>query len=258
MIVSIFTRWKNDKLVNLISELQNQTIKPVIRVFSDSFFDYPEVELVYTEWKNISEKRNLAISMALDDDFLFLLDDDNKLQDNQFLEKLQNNYLKIFQKFWCSIISPLIKWRQTQIVQSAWVKFSYVFGKVLVNRKIKGDYWQVKWIWWNSLFWYGRCFKQAKFDKNIWYIREDIDYAYSLWERWVKIFVVNQNIYHLERDKTRLEKSFISWDFFKKKIKNRDIFVKKHWNFFQKLVYWLYWRWVSLFYWLYLRFKDEK
>ena len=257
MIVSIFTRWKNDKLINLISELQNQTIKPIIRVFSDSFFDYPEVELIYTEWKNISEKRNLAISMAVDDDFLFLLDDDNKLNDSKFLEKLQNTYLNIFKKFWCSIISPLIKWRQTKIIQSAWVKFSYILGKVLVNKKVKGDYWQVKWIWWNSLFWYWKCFKQAKFDENIWYIREDLDYAYSLWEKWVKIFVVNQNIYHLERDKTRLEKSFISWDLLKKKVKNRDIFVKKHGNFFQKLIYWLYWRWVSLFYWLYLRAKNK-
>ena len=258
MLVSIFTRWKNEKLINLIEELRLQTIKPKIRVFSDSFFDFPGIEIVYTQWKNISEKRNLAIDMAKEEDLLFLLDDDNKLGDNKFLEKMKNTYLEIFDKYGCCVISPLINWRTTDRIQSAGVYFSYFLGKVIVNRKVLWSYWDVRGIWWNSLFWYGRCFKKSKFDENIWYVREDLDYSYSLNEKWVKVFVINQKIFHLERDKTRLEQSFLLWEAFNKKVRNRDIFVKKHGNFIQKIIYWLFWRWISLFYWKYLKIKFRK
>ena len=258
MIVSIFTREQNSKLINLIEELKTQSINPIIRVYSDSFFDYPGIEIFYTEWKNISQKRNLAIQMAKDNDLLFLLDDDNKLADSFFLEKLENTYLQIYNKFWCSIVSPLVNRRQTDKIQSWGVHFLYLFGKVIVNREILWEYWPVKWIWGNSLFWYARCFKKSNFDEKIWYIREDLDYSYSLREKKVYVFVVNQKIYHLERDKSRLEQSFLVWDGFERKIRNRDIFVKKHGNLFQKLVYWLFWRWISLFYWKYLKIKFSK
>ena len=74
--------------------------------------------------------------MSDEEDLLFLLDDDNKLDDNKFLEKMKNTYLEIFDKYGCCVISPLINWRTTDRIQSAGVYFSYFLGKVIVNRKV--------------------------------------------------------------------------------------------------------------------------
>ncbi len=246
MEVCIFTRGKNEKLLNLINELQNQTLKPVIKVFSDNYIDLWGVSVISTPGLNISQKRNLAIKTS-EKEYLLLLDDDNKLKDNKFLEKLIDFYNKI--NFEPKIISPLIMYRQTGLIQSWWVKFNYLFWKVFVNKKIKWDFWEVDAVWGNSLFSKKENFKKVFFDEKIGFIREDIDFAYSFREKWWKIFIVNLPIYHLERDKNIAEKSFVYKDAFRIKVKNRDIFVSKHWNLFQKLWYWLFGRWVSLGWW---------
>ena len=167
----------------------------------------------------ISWKRNLAIKQC-ETEYLFLLDDDNRIFDWKFLEKIFKKYNKIERKYGDCIVSPIIYRRDTNIIQSGGIKFCYIFWKVFVNKKIKWDYWLTYWMWWNSLFWRINFFKKCNFDENIWFIREDIDYTYSLREKWVKIFVVNEKINHMERKKTLSEKSFISWELFKKKIRN--------------------------------------
>ena len=246
--IAIFTREKNDKLQKLIEDLENQSFQDFsIKIYSDKKFDCKH-KVVFTENKNISEKRNQAIKES-NQEFLFLLDDDNRIFNKNFLQNLFSLYKEIEKEKWACIISPTIFWRETNIIQSAGIEFNFLLWKVFSNKQIKWKYWQSKWIGGNSLFGKKEYFEKAKFDENIWFIREDIDFSYSLWENNIKIFVVNEKINHMERDKTELEKSFIKWEAFKRKLKNRNIFVKKHWNIKEKLSYWLIWYWLWLIYW---------
>lgn len=256
LTVAIFTRWENQKIVNLIKDLDNQSFKDFeVKIYSDTFFENNK-QIIATEEKNISQKRNLAISECKTK-FLFLLDDDNRIYDKDFLNKLIKTYENINydEK---KIISPTIYWRDTKNIQSAGIKFCYLLGKVIVNKKIKWDYRETKWMWWNSLFGEIEIFKLVKFDEEIWFIREDIDYCYSLKEKWVKIFVSKIWINHMERDKNIAEKSFVYGDIFKRKIKNRNIFVSKHGNIFQKIIYWAIWYNLGIIYWKILRKTVEK
>lgn len=255
LTIAIFTRWENQKLLNLIKDLENQDFRNFeIKIYSDIFFKYDK-QVINTKWKNISKKRNLAISECKTN-FLFLLDDDNRIYNKKFLSNLIKTYKNInYEK---KIISPTIYWRNTKTIQSAGIKFCYLFGKVIVNKKIKWEYWETKWMWWNSLFWETKIFKISQFDENIWFIREDIDYCYSLWEKWVKIFVSKIWINHIEKDKNIAEKSFVYGNIFKRKIRNRNIFVKKHWNIFEKIMYWTIWYSLWIIYWKIIRKIVEK
>jgi len=247
MKIAIFTRWKNGKLLNLLNDLQTQSVSTQINVYSDEDFFFSWVNIVKTPGASIAQKRNFAADWAEDDEFLLMLDDDNRIFNKDFLLKLNQFYNKIKEQD--KILSPVVYYRTTWKIQSAGVRFCYLLGKVFVNKKIKWDFWEVEWMWWNSLFGKWKDFKKARFDEGIWYIREDLDYTYSLRENGCKVFVVNLPINHMERDKTLAEKSFVAGEIFKRKIKNRDIFVKKHWNSWQKLVYWLFGRWVSMIWW---------
>ncbi len=255
MNIAIFTRWKNNKLLDLINDLSSQTEQFSLSIYSDSFFSDKWINVINTKNLNLSQKRNLAINSTNENDFLLMLDDDNRIFDKNFLVKLKNFYNQI--KKPVKVISPVVYYRTTGKIQSAGVKFSYLFWKVFVNKKIKGDFWEVYWMWWNSLFWKWKDFRKAKFDEKIWYIREDLDYTYSLKEKWCKILVVNLKINHMEREKTLAEKSFVEGEIYKRKINNRDFFVKKHWNKYQKIVYWLFWRWVSMIWWEIKRFSSK-
>ena len=255
LTIAIFTRWENQKLLNLIKDLNNQNLKEFeIKIYSDIFFENNK-QIIHTEWKNISEKRNIAISECKTK-FLFLVDDDNRIYDKDFLQKLIDTYKKI--NYDKKIISPTIYWRDTEQIQSAWIKFCYLLGKVIVNKKIKWDFRETKGMWWNSLFGETKIFKLSNFDEKIWFIREDIDYCYSLRKKWVKIFVSKIWINHMERDKNIAEKSFVYGDVFKRKIQNRNIFIQKHWNIFQKIMYWTIWYSLWIIYWQILRKTVEK
>jgi len=245
--IAIFTRQDNEKLQKLLEDLQKQSFSDFkIKIFSDKKFK--NTQIIYTENKNISQKRNQAI-WEWNSEYLFLLDDDNRIYDKYFLEKLIKKYENIEKNEWENIISPTIFWRDTNIIQSAGIRFCYLLWKVFSNKHQKWEYWETKWIWWNSLFGKRKYFQKAKFDEEIWFIREDIDYAYSLREKWIKIFVVKEKINHMEKDKTELEKSFIKWDIYYKKLKNRNIFVKKHWNLIQKIAYYSVGNWLGRFVW---------
>jgi len=250
LTISIFTRKKNKKLLDLISDLKKQGFSNFqVKIYSDKTFKLENIKVIETKWKNISQKRNQAI-IDCKTDFLFLLDDDNRIYNQDFLKNLFNYSDKIQEKH---ILSPVIYWRDTEIIQSAGIRFCYILWKVFANKKIKWNFWTTAGIWGNSLFWKTKNFKKASFDEEIWFIREDIDYSYSLRENWVKIFVVNEKINHQERDKTEAEKSFLVWEAYKRKIKNRNIFIKKHWNILQKIAYWLIWYWLWIIYWKFIK-----
>ncbi len=253
--VAVFARGENQKLTNLLKDLSNQNKKLNIKIYSDSKEQIENYTTIYTEDKNIAEKRNIAIENC-ESKYLFLLDDDNRIYNNDFFDNLLDKYTKVQQYYKKAIISPIIYYKNTDTIQSAWIKFCYILWKVCVNKKIKWEFQETKWVWWNSLFWQIEYFKKNKFDENIGFVSEDIDYIYWLREKWVKTFMVNEKINHMERDKTRAEKSFVSWkSMFKRKIRNRNIFVKKHWNIIQKISYYLVWYLLWIIYWKLIQFK---
>jgi len=247
--VAIFTRWENEKLKNLLNDLSRQNTKFNIKIYSDENKQIWNYKTIYTKSKNMAWKRNLAIKNC-QKEYLFLLDDDNRIYDKAFFNNLLDKYQKV-QKFYNkAIISPIIYYKDTDIVQSAGIKFCYILWKICVRKKIKWEFQETEWIWWNSLFWKIEYLKKNSFDENIGFISEDIDYIYWLREKWVKTFIVKLKINHIEKDKTRAEKSFVSWkNMFKKKIRNRNMFVKKHWNLLQKTSYYLLGYWLWIIYW---------
>ena len=255
--IAIFTRWKNKKLEDLLIDISRQDfVNYKIKVYTDQLFNIDkDIDIIWTKEKNISKKRNLAIKNC-QTKYLFLVDDDNRIYNKSFIKNLFHFYKTI--KDNKKIISPTIYWKNTNIIQSAGIKFCYILWKVIAKRKIKNNFQKVYWIWWNSLFGHIDTFKQASFDEKIWFIREDIDYSYSLREKWVSIYVVNEKINHMEREKNDLEKSFIQDETFLRKIKNRSIFVKKHANIIQKLIFFMFWYWVSLIFWYIKRWKYKK
>lgn len=249
LTIAIFTREKNEKLDNLLKDLKKQTIWVKIKLYNDKEQEIEWIENIETKDKNIAEKRNQAIRECTTR-YLFLLDDDNRIYDEQFLQKLIKNYQKVQIKEKKSIISPIIMRRDSEIVQSAGIKFCYFLGKVMVNKKIKWDFWETKGMWGNSLFGETKFFQFEKFDEKIGFVSEDIDYIYSLKERWITTFVINQKINHMEKDKTKAEKSFVKdKESLDRKIKNRKIFVKKHAKGMEKVLYRSCGHWVGIIYW---------
>jgi glycosyltransferase involved in cell wall biosynthesis len=97
--IAIFTRQNNEKLQNLIKDINNQSLENFkIKIYSDKYFELPNTKVIETKNKNISEKRNLAIQNS-NSKYLFLLDDDNRIYDKKFLEKLLNKYKILKEKY---------------------------------------------------------------------------------------------------------------------------------------------------------------
>ena len=274
--ISIFAVSTNSKLTNLLADVYMQDLsnKRVFLYIDDKIWIewYKNLDIVNTKWLNIAQKRNIAIKNC-NEDFLFLLDDDNRLA-----HKWKNNTLEVdkkwlvnIHKFWESasvinwqniIISPTIFWRNTSKTQSWGIqKFNYFLSKVemqksKIDKGFEYDTYRQTWlIWGNSLYGKRELFEKVKFDKNIWRIREDLDYMATQKELWTKIFVAPLPIYHIERDKNLLERSFIQdFDSLQTKIRNRNIFVSKHATIPQKIQFYMFWYWWQVIYYLLLFF----
>ena len=263
--IAIFARENNKKLASLLEDISHQNFTNCeVFLYIDKDIDKQE-KLSWIKWiihttnMNVAEKRNLAIKNCKSE-YILMLDDDNRLyssskNDYNFLNKLTKEYQKIKDIEWDQIlISPTIHWRQTYKIQSAGIdKFNYFLSKVQAMKNIPDDieYRPIELVGGNSLFGKIDIFRLAKFDTDIGFVREDLDYIASLGDKWVLILMTKTPIYHMERDKTFLEKSFIKdWNSFKRKIRNRNIFVKKHANKLDKILFYSFGYWFQILYYL--------
>lgn len=261
--IAIFARENNKKLALLLEDINHQNFTNC-EVFlyidkKDTKTQYGNATIIDTKGMNVAEKRNLAIKNCKSK-YLLMLDDDNRLyssreNDYNFLDKLFEQHKNIEEIEWEKLIlSPTIHWRQTHKIQSAGIdKFNYFLSKVQAMENIPDDieYRPIELVGGNSLFGKIEIFRLAKFDTDIGFVREDLDYIASLGDKWVLILMLKTPIYHMERDKTFLEKSFIKdWNSFKKKIKNRNIFVSKHWDIWDKILFYSFWYWFQILYYL--------
>jgi len=93
----------------------------------------------------------------------------------------------------------------------------------------------------NALLAPARIFKKILFDEKIDFVYEDLDFSYRIHKAHIPLIVLRDlKIFHMERDKTMLEKARVGHTLQAyKKAKHRIVFVKKHANLIQKIEFYL-------------------
>lgn len=99
----------------------------------------------------------------------------------------------------------------------------------------------------NSLFGKRSYFRELRFDERMKFVYEDLDLTHR-WQRTIGDIVVSKHnkIYHMERDKTKAEQSFIATpEGVYEKTKNRILFVKSNANRWQKILFFGVGLWIN-------------
>lgn len=211
--------------------------------------------------ENASYARNRWCQIATAD-YVYFIDDDNVF-DEKFFKRSILEYEKF--EIHCQdkiVYSPIIMRRDTWIVQSRWIRefhFSlwwpepvlYWWWKSALVRTLRfifraapcyketPDYTRVVAVWWNSLLAKRQLFLKYPFDQVMWFVYEDLDFTYRLTKIGIPLLVSKMNrIYHMERDKTKLEQSFLAnpRGAFQKS-RNRILFVRKNAHWHQKIIF---------------------
>lgn len=210
---------------------------------------------------NVSYARNIGRSLA-SSQLLYFLDDDNFF-DSKFFWRTLQEYEKFSNACQDKILySPMIMWRDTDRIQSRGIKafhfslwwpepvvfdgwknlvvriFRPFFRKAPFYRECE-YYTRVAAIGGNSLFAETNIFERFPFDEQMWFVFEDLDFAYRVTKSGMPLYVSKSNrIYHMEREKTRLEKSFLATPKSSyQKARNRVLFVRKNASLLKKILF---------------------
>ena len=189
--------------------------------------------LPQSQW-GASYTRNFWIDNAKGE-YVQLLDDDNRI-DADYLKKALAYHDK-FKKWYNKevFITPTLLWRGTTKVQNqgfSW--YSYWQARPMVHFLEKNqEYAEIQMFSWNGIFWKKSIMQTVRYDEQIAWIAEDLDFIYSIHEKGYPILVFRDlKVYHYERDKTYLEEWWIGN---KKsafqKIRNIFLWWKKHASF---------------------------
>lgn len=176
--------------------------------------------------------------------FIQLFDDDNRVWPD-FLAQCMNKWEEKTKKYNSDcIILPSLYFKDTEDIQNQWFSyFNYLQSRpklYLLNWKTEAN---VQMFSGNWLFGKAEIFKKTQYDEQIAWISEDLDYTISLYEQWVQLWVfADLKVQHFEREKTKLEKAWI-WSPAQahQKSRNRFLFIKKHWNTFNRLQFYCCW-----------------
>lgn len=198
--------------------------------------------------------------------YVYFIDDDNMFAPD-FFARTVAEYLSLKQEYkWDIVYSPTIMRRQSTRIQSHWIKafhflvwrpepviFSWRKNKVVTwlralfplpsFYKNWTEYIRVATIGWNSLFSSKHIFSTYTFDDQMSFIYEDIDCLYRITKASIPLIVSKKTIiHHMERDKNRLQQSFLATpQAAYQKAKNRILFVKKNGTFVQKWLFYIIW-----------------
>lgn len=175
--------------------------------------------------------------------------------DEDFFEKSIEEYQSVSHHD-TVLYSPLIGWRDTDRIQSAGIRtYHYRLAwpePMLGGRKAKlftslckpfrkeshnKNFYYPEMIGGNSLFGKTAHFKHLKFDERMPFVYEDIDLTHR-WFRTIAPIIVSKTnvIHHMERDKTKLDHSFLATPAVAyQKAKNRILFVKNNATLWQKI-----------------------
>jgi len=256
-------------LRNIFSCLEKQTYKSfevivvcdtefkwtMWELFLSEFSDY-KLNLFFLSHKNsdfiphskwgASYVRNYWINHAKWE-FIQLFDDDNEI-DSTYLETAYSFYKKFSKWYWKDVfITPSLYWRDTKRIQNQWFSwYKYWQARPKVHfLEWNEEYAEIKMFSWNWIFWKKSIMQSVWYDESFAWIAEDLDFVYSIWEKWYPILVFRDLIvHHFERDKTILEEAWI-WNEKSayQKIKNIFLWWKKHANFHEKIILLLWSTW---------------
>lgn len=184
-------------------------------------------------------------------EFIQLFDDDNEIEES-YLNTAYELYNKFRKQYWKDVfITPTLMWRDTTKIQNQWFSwYKYWQARPQVHfLKKDEEYAEIKMFSWNWIFWKKEIIQSVRYDEEFAWIAEDLDFVYSIWEKWYPILVFRDlKVHHRERDKTILEEARI-WNEKSayQKIKNIFLWWKKHANVKEKaiLLLWSTW-WICI------------
>ena len=222
--------WTRDKKYNLIYNLNSD--------FDSEVGEW--ASYVRNYWLNLA---NWEFINFFDDDIIF--ENDYLQQSLDYRTSFRNEISTDF------VLTPTLMYRKTGKIQNQWFK-RYIFRQsrpqvnFLINKKPawsadRSDFIQL--YSWNSLFATSSLFKQFQFDTDINFVAEDLDFTYTIHRAWYPIIVLaDLKVYHMERDKTLLEQAWVGNPVSAyQKWRNRIIFVRKHGNIRQKILFFAFW-----------------
>lgn len=223
-------------------------------------------DFVPQKW--VSYVRNYWIKLA-DTEFINLFDDD-ELFDSDYLQKtfdlynelkslaplwkgqssisetVDSSLLKTTVSQWDFVLVPKIMYRKTWKIQNEWFDY-YNFWTTRPHQfHFSGEkFAEIQMFSWNSLFGPTKIFQEILFDERFDFVYEDLEFTYRLHKSGYPIFITSElEIYHMERDKTKLEDARIGSEFqCHRKARHRIWFVKKNANKFEKFQFYALWFW---------------
>ena len=194
--------------------------------------------LPHSKW-GASYVRNFWIDHAKGE-YIQLFDDDNVIEED-YLEVAYSFHEKFKKWYWKEVfITPTLMWRDTNKIQNQWFSwYKYRQARPQVHfLEDKEEYAEIKMFSWNWIFWKKEIMQSVHYDEEFARIAEDLDFVYSIREKWYPILVFRDlKVHHFERDKTILEEAWI-WNENSafQKIKNIFLWWKKHANFHEKAI----------------------
>lgn len=186
--------------------------------------------------------RNQGI-LAARGKYLQLFDDDNEF--NPEYLSLALSYHQQFKEQYGRevLITPSLMWRDTDQVQNqGFTGYQYRLARPQIHFLApEQEYAEIKMFSGNGILGAREIMQQTLYDEQIAWIAEDLDFIYSIWKQGYPVLVFRDlKVRHQERDKSFLEQAWIGTGrSAQQKIKNIFLWVKKHANNKEKLIFFL-------------------
>lgn len=192
---------------------------------------------------NVGSMRNLWAQKAKGK-FILFMDDDEDIPDDymerhvEYWKKYRNLIKKDF------VLTPTLMYRHTGTIQNqGFSHFNYFLSRPIGYVLGQREWAEIQMYSWNSLFAPAVIFQNHPMDERFDFIYEDLAYSYGLYAAGIPLLVTKEiEVYHMERDKTKLEHAWVgnAYQAYKKS-KHRILFVRKFWNIYQKFQFFLLW-----------------
>lgn len=182
-------------------------------------------------------------TLAARGDYIQLFDDDNEV-DEDYLALALSYHQQFKEQYGREVlITPSLMWRDTDQVQNqGFAGYNYRLARPQIHFLAPDqEYAEIKMFSGNGILGAREIMQQTLYDEQIAWIAEDLDFVYSIWKQGYPIVVfADLKVRHRERDKNYLEQAWIGTPrSAQQKIKNIFLWVKKHANSKEKLIFFL-------------------
>lgn len=197
----------------------------------------------FTPHNNASYNRNFGIEVT-QGEFIQLMDDDERFPPEYLQRSMDERYTYFDELGKDFVLTPTLMYRHTGHIQNqGFSYFNYYLSRPIPQKLGHKKRATIQMYSGNALLAPARIFKHIKFDEKIDFVYEDLDFTYRIHKAGYPLIVLRDlKIYHMERDKTRLEQARVGYPLQAyKKAKHRIVFVKKNGNLIQKIEFFLLW-----------------